>query len=455
MTYYIPDLLDGFTPDIEPDTAPDMAKLREAVSKGLAAGHGEARKRPKRLRRTLLIAVAVAALLSVTAIAAALGGFDWLRETINPPFIDAVEPVEQSVTDQGIELSVIAAGQYGSEAVMYVSLRDTTGAGLITQDAHFWPTIVAGTKVGVGGGPAMFDAESGTAVYQFYVALGEDTDLESSSLTLSATDIYSGAETMDIPMPGFDLAGAVANGTHIGTDAPNEEHPVGELTPGHLADIPGTGHAYVEAVGVINGRLTVQVGQDAGADTSYIFHPYLIKPDGTRLYALSYVSGITPPGSEEDVKEYCFSVDDSELDGWTLGFEVERWRAIRGDWELEVNFGQTWGVFETVTDVSVGETVFEDVSISLTPLRLRMEGVAELEFVEENYLKALEAALITADGEISVGTYGTAPILPTDVNDYYAAKDTLSYFAYWDTQSAIDPSTVTAIRIGDTVIELE
>ena len=145
MNYYIPDLLDGFTPDIEPDTAPDMAKLREAVSKGLAAGHGEARKRPKRLRRTLLIAVAVAALLSVTAIAAALGGFDWLRETINPPFIDAVEPVEQSVTDQGIRFNIIAAQKFDDTALVYFSLTDTEGLDRVTGDAAP-PYCPAGTR---------------------------------------------------------------------------------------------------------------------------------------------------------------------------------------------------------------------------------------------------------------------------------------------------------------------
>ena len=101
MKYYIPDLLDAFPPDAKEVSAPDMDKLREDVAKRLAAER-PAQKRPRRFGKTLLIAAAAAALLSVTALAAAFGGFDWLRDEVEPEFIDAVEPVEQSVTDEGI-----------------------------------------------------------------------------------------------------------------------------------------------------------------------------------------------------------------------------------------------------------------------------------------------------------------------------------------------------------------
>ena len=111
MKYYIPDLLDAFPPDAKEVSAPDMDKLREDVAKRLAAER-PAQKRPRRFGKTLLIAAAAAALLSVTALAAAFGGFDWLRDEVEPEFIDAVEPVEQSVTDEGIRFSVIAAQKF-------------------------------------------------------------------------------------------------------------------------------------------------------------------------------------------------------------------------------------------------------------------------------------------------------------------------------------------------------
>ena len=137
MNYDITELLSGMDPPgFTQGEAPDMAKLREAVAKKLEAERGAAPKRRRRLSKTMLIAAALAALLSVTALAAAFNGFGWLRDEVDPPFIDAVGPVEQSMTDQGIELSIIASGHCGDSAVIYFSLRDTLGEGRITRDAE-------------------------------------------------------------------------------------------------------------------------------------------------------------------------------------------------------------------------------------------------------------------------------------------------------------------------------
>ena len=80
--------------------------------------------------------------------------------------------------------------------------------------------------------------------------------------------------------------------------------------------------------------------------------------------------------------------------------------------------------------------------------------MAGLSFVDETYLMSLKASVITEDGEIQIGAPdGSAPVSPLDVNDYYEGKDTLRYYAAWNADSAIDLSSVTSIRIGDTLIE--
>ena len=76
----------------------DPDRVREAVMGKLKEEHMQTTKRPRKIRRTLVLAVAAAALLGVTALAAAMGGFDWLRETVDPPMLDAVEEQGQSVT---------------------------------------------------------------------------------------------------------------------------------------------------------------------------------------------------------------------------------------------------------------------------------------------------------------------------------------------------------------------
>ena len=76
----------------------DPNRVREAVMGKLKEEHMQTTKRTRKIRRTLVLAVAAAALLGVTALAAAMGGFDWLRETVDPPMLDAVEEQGQSVT---------------------------------------------------------------------------------------------------------------------------------------------------------------------------------------------------------------------------------------------------------------------------------------------------------------------------------------------------------------------
>ena len=154
------------------------------------------------------------------------------------------------------------------------------------------------------------------------------------------------------------------------------------------------------------------------------------------------------------VNQYLFEMDTSALDGSTLCMEGYRFAALRGDWRLDLDLGKTLNTFETVTDVIAGDTVFEDVTVRLTPFGLWMEGVAGLSFVDETYLMSLKASVITEDGEIQIGAPdGSAPVSPLDVNDYYEGKDTLRYYAAWNADSAIDLSSVTSIRIGDTLIE--
>lgn len=162
MKYYIPDLLDAFPPDAKEVSAPDMDKLREDVAKRLAAER-PAQKRPRRFGKTLLIAAAAAALLSVTALAAAFGGFDWLRDEVEPEFIDAVEPVEQSVTDEGIRFSVIAAQKFEDTALVYFSMTDVNGLGRITEESSL---VLSGNFINNNVSLVYYDADKQTAVYE-------------------------------------------------------------------------------------------------------------------------------------------------------------------------------------------------------------------------------------------------------------------------------------------------
>ena len=450
MNYDITELLSGMDPPgFTQGEAPDMANLREAVAKKLEAERGAVPKRRRRLSKTMLIAAALAALLSVTALAAAFNGFGWLRDEVDPPFIDAVGPVEQSITDQGIELSIIASGHCGDSAVIYFSLRDTLGEGRITRDAELLCKIQSAGGYGGSSKPVYYDEESQTAVFEYF--LSSSGDLGSKELSLAISGILTGRENLDVRLDGFDLASAAAQGEHL---EPHREYRY-MLTPGRLYETEELEGAFISAVGTVGGCLAVQLDSDEAGEWEYWFlRPYLLSPDGQRVDYIQQRSGSSYVNWDAIVNQYLFEMDTSALDGWTLCLEGCRFAALRGDWRLDLDLGKTLNTFETVTDVTAGDTVFEGVTVRLTPFGLWMEGVAELSFVDETYLMSLKASVITEDGEIHIGAPdGSAPVSPLDVNDYYEGKDTLRYYAAWNADSAIDLSSVTAIRIGDTLIE--
>ena len=205
----------------------DPNRVREAVMGKLKEEHMQTTKRPRKIRRTLVLAVAAAALLGVTALAAAMGGFDWLRETVDPPMLDAVEEQGQSVTSNGIKLNVIAAQKYGDAALLYVSIQDTTGQGRVTeQTSPYWGGLL------VGGRHTMlyYDSATSTAVYQLRFGSLDELRLEK---LLYSPSRFDGA-TVDL-----DLADLYLNGEQIPGTVDPRTTPPEWLTTGYLADIPG------------------------------------------------------------------------------------------------------------------------------------------------------------------------------------------------------------------------
>lgn len=421
-------------------------------------------KKPRRHRRALraaLIAAAAAVLLSATALAASLGAFDWLLETVNPAYGQLVEPVEESVTAQGIKATLIAAQQYADRAVYYVSLQDVSGQGRVTGDEWFVPGEATDVMSSIIPNRIYYDSESGTSVFEITSDSKGYTSFENEKVVLRLVDLYYNGTPIDTAMEGFDLAAAAAAGENRGEryDDP-ARMPDGELAVGYLADIPDAGSNFVSAVGVLNGRLTIQVGQDVGSDVECpMLWPYLLAPDGSRVDALPSASGITPTGRDGrpegygeglTVKytQYYFDVDCENLEGCTLCFEGSRCDVVRGEWDLEVDFGAVQGIFETVADIRAGDTVLEDVTVSLSPLGLSLSGSSDdQEYLDAIDVTGIDASLVTGDGETELGE---GIVL---VQTYPQRRD---FSAGWDCfHTPVDVGAVTEIHIGDSVIETE
>lgn len=424
MTYDIPSLLDGYAPFITPQTAPDMAKLRETVARKLDAERAPAKK-PKHTGRTLLIAAAAAALLCVGALAAALGGFDWLRDEVEPEFIGAVEPVERSVTDNGIRFSVIAAGKFDESAIVYFSLTDIEGKGRVNEDSMI---VMSGYLTFGSANMIYFDDETQMAVYE-----AKFNTLES----IGVDSIYNNVHSIGSVRIDADLSDAYLNGERVGEEefTNYQTMPQEWLTAGYVAGIPGVDGAYVSAIGDNGRMLAVQfcwpLRQDGNVDYSTVIDPYLVDAEGNRIDTC--LSGaVTSPYYIEGMNttEMYFKVDAETLEGCTLCFEGRTGDAVYGDWCLDADFSQCPGLRRVTADVEVGGYVSKDTVITISPIGLMIDWNYE----DSIWKNAPEVILETTDGEISIEFRG---------GNWYTAH------------KAIDVDAVTAIRIGDTRIELE
>ena len=415
----------------------DGVRVRAAVMRKLAAeaappGTG---RRPRRLGRTLLAAAITAALLGVTACAAALGGFDWLRDTVGPAYIDAVDPVEQSVTDGGIRMTVIAAQKYGDMGVYYVAFTDTTGQGRITEDARPFFTRPLGiheTQL------VYYDGAEPMAVYELRVdgpaapADLVEADPTLGGNTIAVDSITYGERELETVRMDIDMAAAVAAGETAGEayESPTRL-PSGMLEGGHVANIPGTEAAYISAIGTNCGLVAVQIAALRG-EFAYSLDAYLLTSDGRRIDPRPGAAG-SRDGDIGAVELY-FDADAGTLADCVLCVEGSERRAVRGNWTLDADMDVTGALVQTEVELDHARGAV----LTLSPLGVSLCGDLDGAITSEHIV------LETESGDISLGSRGT-----------WLSDGSGTDRAFWTSDSVINVSSVTAIRIGNTRIALE
>lgn len=406
----------------------DPDRVREAVMGKLKEEHMQTTKRPRKIRRTLVIAVAAAALLGVTALAAAMGGFDWLRETVDPPMLDAVEEQGQSVTSNGIKLNVIAAQKYGDAALLYVSIQDTTGQGRVTEQTHpLW-----GGQLANGSSTLLYyDSATSTAVYQ--TRFGSLKELRLYKLLYSPSRI-DGA-TVDA-----DLADLYLNGEQIPGTVDPRTTPPEQLTTGYLSDIPGGEGAYVSAIGMNCGYFTVQY-RYPGVDKECYMGAYLLDGNGQHIDSIPGGTSTLDDGDGMATTERYFKVDAETLENCTLCFEGSIYDVAHGDWEIDIGFESTQGVRLLTADIEFDGVTARDTEMILSPIGLELTR----EYDAGSHMLDTDVVLETTSGDIKLRSCGSE----------WASTDMSTWNTFFEAHEPIDVSSVTAIRIGDTRLELE
>ena len=331
--------------------------------------------------------------------------------------------MEQSVTDEGIELSVIAAQKFGDQAIYYVSLRDVEGLGRVQPGVR--QMISAGSSTVAE--PVYYDEASGRAVFEVRADGVERADgtapLEMGELRFDMRELARTPVELELSsLP--ELSGAEAEAL---MREPNAEP---------LCEIPGSEGAYITAAAYCEGELLLRYDETPGDGYSRELSPVLITAEGERLTARG--------GSRVWSDNYLYTrrnipVSREELAGGRLYFEGTVCSELYGEWALRVDFGEAGGILERELDISFDGLVLEDASVTVSPMGVCLSaygaGGGEID------LGRLPVSLTTEDGELELTALGS----------FYYGENHVR--ACWPVATPLDAEGVKALRIGESVIE--
>lgn len=410
--------------------------IRKAVEDGLsgvALSPGQkaailARCRPEPLRvhrrsiarRALSVAAvfAVALVLSAGVLATSPGLAQQLA-VLGRQTLSFLQPVNQVSEADGIRMEVLASMRSEDTAVVYLTLRDTTGQGRIQENTQLWNYHLEGASF-AHAEQVDYDPETGSAMFRL---TGED--VTSDKVTVRVEAFSSGIEYYPPTPTGWTVAELAELQPTPALSYPTLDHGWGMLNgPGdqkleqqvESSSLPvlkqqfsypveGLDWLTVQAVGVVDNALHIQLRQDedlgrfcsvnlslANADGEEsgqaVLDVALDEPEagfssGTREYVLPLPQDADPA----DWELYASGVNCTVASnaGWQVTFELEPAHADRtgscdldtGSWQLQQVSLSSLGI----TIAGNGE-LYAD-SLDLTPVVILQDGT-QPEFISSS-----------------------------------------------------------------------
>lgn len=460
----------------------DSSKLTEQVKSRL---HEESAnihaKQHRRWARSTVAAIVMSLMLAAGVAAAAIGNFNWFIEKFNPDFGKIVEPVGVYSEDEGIRMEVIGAQKYHNRAIVYLSLQDITGQNRLTEQSDFkdgfgikmHPRPNEGVKgkdeVSSTGSVSWrtnmlyFNEDTNTIYYEFNITTDPDSPL-ADPLELGSFLIYFDEKSfVDEPITislteieGTETIPIVKEQIWGGSNMPDDLNQLTQsLMPGYYADMPhGEKDQWVSALGMIDGKLHVQIGKffnkEFGPNDAMLS---LKDPDGNLIsydYSLVFLSDkknnlLNLENNDYGdaiykYEEFVFPVSRENLNIYTLYYTGSVYSGVEGNWKVVANLSDTTSHIRTwKDDISVKDHLFE--YITLTPLGLQAIGSYE---GEECMVSEMLLEVETVDG-----------IIPLEGGGGSQNPDKHTFDSSWNTKEPLDVAKVTAIIINGTRIPIK
>lgn len=406
-------------------------------------------KLPERRRRLRLyvIAALIAAALLITGCAAAFGVLDLIGEQMHGlGFTEAVKPVEQSVTDEGVEFTVIAAQRYGVAAVLYVTARDTLALGRTEEDVNGMSHLVWASQSNVNASMSV----SG-AVQSFVRLVSYDAGTQTAAYEMTAVFSDRAPDTANVSLRGYSFGYEQIKDFPIKIDvnaaAYGERAPDGTETLAYRegGSVPGL-DMHFGALGTIGDKLTVQLCfRTDGEYTAYLPREgvYLLDGEGNRYEALD--TWILPFNGSNAGFQLTFDVSPEKLTDATLCFTGDAEKRFVGDWSLSIPLANGDNQRTFSVDINMGTDVIENAELTLCPVGFSLSGTAGRAALEK---------LAVLDGYVE--SYGRLYGTLAESTPYDGLADTQKFSWFYLYYSAYPPDSVTEIRLGrDIVISLD
>lgn len=234
------------------------------------------------LRRALALAAAFALVLCLGGgVLAAAPQLQQKLAVLGEETLQLLQPVNQVSEDQGVRMEVLAAVSDGQAAAVYIALQDTTGQGRIGPDTEMYTADVSGA-IFTQGEVVDYDQATGTAILR--LTADGNQQLAGKKITVSTTSITTGCVWNDPVDLGYTMEQVrrltgqapvqyTAQPRAWSATGPEMERYCDLLDQGRVPTLtgwsealalPGVDWATVNAAGVVDGQLHIQVNQLGG-----------------------------------------------------------------------------------------------------------------------------------------------------------------------------------------------
>jgi len=378
-------------------------------------------------------ALCLCLMLAVPVMAATVPAFNRLLSILSPELAQILQPVALVSESNGIKMEVVAAMNDDDTAVAYLTMQDLTGDRIkgsidlyhysISEGSMFTHEMIA------------YDEETKTATIRLLASGG--SKLNGKKITLRIDSFLSDKQVFKEVATGIDPVNIPPAPLTIPLDMNDVRGGGGELfqqlraqgtvqvlPPEALnAPLPGIDFANISNVGIIEGRLHVQI-KWTGSSVDDHGDVYLEDGAGRIIHPSNFSFGRDAAGKAgygREYEEFILDVDPGRLAQYKLkGYFVTNGGYVEGKWQTTFKIEAVKPSRQVDCHIETGSMIISRVSISPLGLTIRGSGPAPASETLEVSVALLDGSVLDFNHTTSFNDNGTIikkymPDLPLDV----------------------------------------